>query len=151
TGKELAAGLLHLEGPRREGPFVEVNCSAITESLFESELFGHERGAFTGAIGARRGLAEMADGGTLFLDEIGEIPLACQAKLLRSLDDQPFLGVGGSKKIRVNPQTVAPPTRDPKPMAARAPSRGVLYSRLLVAPVAISPLRTRPEDILPLA
>src|SRR5262249_59127168 len=108
TGKELAAGLLHIEGPRRNGPFVEVNCSAVTEGLFESELFGHERGAFTGAIGARRGLAEMADGGTLFLDEIGEMPLACQAKLLRFLDDHSFLRVGGSKQIRVNTHTVAP-------------------------------------------
>jgi len=151
TGKELAAGLLHLEGPRREGPFVEVNCSAITESLFESELFGHERGAFTGAIGARRGLAEMADGGTLFLDEIGEIPLACQAKLLRFLDDQTFLRVGGSKKIRVNTQIVAATNRDLKAMVAKGTFRGDLYYRLLVAPVAISPLRTRPEDILPLA
>ena len=151
TGKELAAGLLHVEGPRREGPFVEVNCSAITESLFESELFGHERGAFTGAIGARRGLAEMADGGTLFLDEIGETPLACQAKLLRFLDDQTFLRVGGSKKIRVNTQIVAATNRDLKAMVAEGTFRGDLYYRLLVAPVAIPPLRTRPEDILPLA
>jgi DNA-binding NtrC family response regulator len=150
TGKELAAGLLHLEGPRRDGPFVEVNCSAITESLFESELFGHERGAFTGAIGARRGLAEMADGGTLFLDEIGEMPLACQAKLLRFLDDQTFLRVGGSKKIRVNTQIVAATNRDLKAMVAEGTFRADLYYRLLVAPVTISPLRTRPEDILPL-
>jgi DNA-binding NtrC family response regulator len=151
TGKELAAGLLHVEGPRRSGPFVEVNCSAITESLFESELCGHERGAFTGAIGARRGLAEMADGGTLFLDEIGEMPLACQAKLLRFLDDQSFLRVGGSKKIRVNTQIVAATNRDLKAMVAEATFRGDLYYRLLVAPVAISPLRSRPEDILPVA
>ena len=151
TGKELAAGLLHVEGPRRNGPFIEVNCSAITEGLFESELFGHERGAITGAIGARRGLAEMADGGTLFLDEIGEMPLACQAKLLRFLDDQSFLRVGGSKKIRVNAQIVAATNRDLKAMVAEATFRGDLYYRLLVAPVAISPLRSRPEDILPVA
>ena len=151
TGKELAAGLLHVEGPRRNGPFVEVNCSAITEGLFESELFGHERGAFTGAIGARRGLAEMADGGTLFLDEIGEMPLACQAKLLRFLDDQSFLRVGGSKKIRVNTQIVAATNRDLKAMVAEGTFRGDLYYRLLVAPVTISPLRSRPEDILAVA
>ncbi|HTY78997.1 MAG TPA: sigma-54 dependent transcriptional regulator [Candidatus Bathyarchaeia archaeon] len=151
TGKELAAGLLHLDGPRRDGPFIEVNCSAITESLFESELFGHERGAFTGAVTARRGLAEMADGGTLFLDEIGEMPLGCQAKLLRFLDDQTFLRVGGSRKIWVNVQIVAATNRDLKAMVDAGAFRADLYYRLLVAPVALSPLRSRPDDILPLA
>jgi DNA-binding NtrC family response regulator len=151
TGKELAAGLLHAEGPRREGPFIEVNCSAITETLFESELFGHERGAFTGAVGSRRGLAEMADGGTLFLDEIGDMPLSCQAKLLRFLDDQTFLRVGGTRKVRVNTQIVAATNRDLKAMVAEGTFRGDLYYRLLVAPIALTPLRSRPDDILPLA
>ena len=151
TGKELAAGLLHAEGPRRDGPFIEVNCSAITETLFESELFGHERGAFTGAVGSRRGLAEMADGGTLFLDEIGDMPLSCQAKLLRFLDDQTFLRVGGTRKVRVNTQIVAATNRDLKAMVAEGTFRGDLYYRLLVAPIALTPLRSRPDDILPLA
>jgi len=151
TGKELAAGLLHAEGPRRNGPFIEVNCSAISEALFESELFGHERGAFTGAVGSRRGLAEMADGGTLFLDEIGEMPLSCQAKLLRFLDDQTFLRVGGSRKIRVDTQIVAATNRDLKGMVALGTFREDLYYRLLVAPITLTPLRSRPDDILPVA
>jgi len=151
TGKELVAGLLHAEGPRRDGPFVEVNCSAISETLFESELFGHERGAFTGAVGSRRGLCEAADGGTLFLDEIGEMPLSCQAKLLRFLDDQTFLRVGGSRKVRVHVQIVAATNRDLRAMVAEGTFRGDLYYRLNVAPVALAPLRSRPDDILPLA
>jgi DNA-binding NtrC family response regulator len=151
TGKELVAGLLHAEGPRRDGPFVDVNCSAISETLFESELFGHERGAFTGAVGSRRGLAETADGGTLFLDEIGEMPLSCQAKLLRFLDSQTFLRVGGSRKVSVNVQIVAATNRDLKEMVAQGTFRGDLYYRLNVAPVVVTPLRSRPDDILPLA
>jgi DNA-binding NtrC family response regulator len=151
TGKELVAGLLHAEGPRRDGPFVEVNCSAISETLFESELFGHERGAFTGAVGSRRGLCEAADGGTLFLDEIGDMPVSCQAKLLRFLDDQTFLRVGGSRKVRVNVQIVAATNRDLRAMVAEGTFRGDLYYRLNVAPVALTPLRSRPDDILPLA
>jgi len=142
---------VHAEGPRRTGPFIEVNCSAISEALFESELFGHERGAFTGAVGSRRGLAEMADGGTLFLDEIGEMPLSCQAKLLRFLDDQTFLRVGGSKKIRVDTQIVAATNRDLKRMVALGTFREDLYYRLLVAPITLTPLRSRPDDILPVA
>ena len=151
TGKELVARLLHADGPRRDGPFVEVNCSAIAETLFESELFGHERGAFTGAVGLRRGLAETADGGTLFLDEIGEMSLSCQAKLLRFLDDQTFLRVGSSRKIRVNVQIVAATNRDLKVMVAQGTFRSDLYYRLNVAPIVLTPLRSRPDDILPLA
>jgi DNA-binding NtrC family response regulator len=151
TGKELVARLLHAEGPRRDGPFVEVNCSAIGEMLFESEMFGHERGAFTGAIGSHRGLAETADGGTLFLDEIGEMSLSCQAKLLRFLDDQTFLRVGGSRKIRVNVQIVAATNRDLKAMMAQGTFRDDLYYRLNVAAIVLTPLRSRPDDILPLA
>src|SRR5262249_25238370 len=153
TGKALAAGLLHVGGPPRHAPFVAGRCPAIPESLFESELCGHERGAFTGAIGARRGLAEMADGGTLFLDEIGEMPLACQAKLLRFLDDQSFLRVGGSKKIRVNTQIVAATNRDLKAMVADATFRGDLYYRLLLPPLPTppppSPRQRRPSSPAP--
>jgi DNA-binding NtrC family response regulator len=151
TGKEVVARQLHAEGPRRDGPFVEVNCSAISESLFESELFGHERGAFTGAIGTRRGLAEMADGGTLFLDEVAETPLTCQAKLLRFLDSQSFLKVGGSRKVRVDVRIIAATNQDLKAMVAAGTFRGDLYYRLNVAPITLTPLRARPDDILPLA
>jgi DNA-binding NtrC family response regulator len=151
TGKELVARRLHTAGHRRRGPLVEVNCSAITETLFESELFGYERGAFTGAVGSRRGLAEMADGGTLFLDEIADTPLGCQAKLLRFLDDQTFFRVGGTRKIRVDVRVVAATNRDLKAMLAEGTFRGDLYHRLYVAPVAIAPLRARPDDIMPLA
>jgi two-component system, NtrC family, response regulator AtoC len=150
TGKDLVAGMLHAEGPRRQGPFVEVNCSAISETLFESELFGHERGAFTGAVGLRRGLVEAADGGTLFLDEIAETPLPCQAKLLRFLDDQTFMRVGGSRKARVDVRIITATNRDLKAMVADGTFRADLYYRLHVAAVTLMPLRLRPDDILPL-
>jgi DNA-binding NtrC family response regulator len=150
TGKDLVAGMLHAEGPRRQGPFVEVNCSAISETLFESELFGHERGAFTGAVGSRRGLVEAAEGGTLFLDEIAETPLPCQAKLLRFLDDQTFMRVGGSRKARVDVRIITATNRDLKAMVADGTFRGDLYYRLHVAAVTLTPLRLRPDDILPL-
>jgi DNA-binding NtrC family response regulator len=151
TGKELVARLLHAEGPRRHGPLVEVNCSAISESLFESELFGCERGAFTGAVASRRGLAEVADGGTLFLDEIAETPLSCQAKLLRFLDDQTFLRVGGTRKSHVDVKIVAATNQDLKAMVARGAFRSDLYYRLNVAPIVLTPLRARPDDIMPVA
>jgi DNA-binding NtrC family response regulator len=151
TGKELAARLLHADGPRSGGPFVDVNCSAVSEALFESEFFGHERGAFTGAVGTRRGLVQMADGGTLFLDEVAEIPPACQAKLLRFLDDGSFLRVGGSSKIRVDVRVVAATNRDLRAMVRAGTFREDLYFRLNVAPIALTPLRERREDILPLA
>jgi DNA-binding NtrC family response regulator len=151
TGKELAARMLHAVGPRRGGPFVEVNCAAISETLFETEFFGHERGAFTGAVAARRGLAEMADGGTLFLDEIGELPRASQPKLLRFLDDQTFLRVGGSRKVRVDVQIIAATNRDLRQMVEQQTFRHDLYFRLNVATVPLPPLRERREDVLPLA
>jgi DNA-binding NtrC family response regulator len=151
TGKDLAARLFHAASPRRNGPFVEVNCSAVSEGLFESEFFGHERGAFTGAVGARRGLAELADGGTLFLDEVAEIPLSCQPKLLRFLEDQGFLRVGGGRKIRVDVQIVAATNRDLRAMVEQWAFRQDLYFRLNVVPIVIPPLRDRREDILPLA
>jgi DNA-binding NtrC family response regulator len=151
TGKDLAARLFHASSARRRGPFVEVNCSAITESLFESEFFGHERGAFTGAVTGRRGLAELADGGTLFLDEVAEIPLSSQPKLLRFLEDQTFYRVGGSRKIKVDVQIVAATNRDLRAMVEQWAFRSDLYFRLNVVPVVLPPLRERVEDILPLA
>jgi DNA-binding NtrC family response regulator len=150
TGKDLAARLFHASGPRRGGPFIEVNCSAITESLFESEFFGHERGAFTGAVNARRGLVELADGGTLFLDEVAEIPLSSQPKLLRFLEDQGFYRVGGSRKMKVDVQIVAATNRDLRGMVEQWAFRPDLYFRLNVVPIVLPPLRERVEDILPL-
>jgi transcriptional regulator with PAS, ATPase and Fis domain len=143
--------MLHAESPRAAGPFVDVNCSAVSETLFESEFFGHERGAFTGAVAARRGFCELAEGGTLFLDEVGEIPLACQAKLLRFLDDQTFLRVGGTKKVRVDVQIVAATNRDLRAMVEQWNFRQDLYFRLNVATVHLPPLRERREDIPVLA
>ena len=151
TGKDLAARLFHASGSRRAGPFIEVNCSAITESLFESEFFGHERGAFTGAVSARRGLAEMADGGTLFLDEVAEIPLPSQPKLLRFLEDQSFYRVGGNRKMKVDVRIVAATNRDLRAMVEQWTFRPDLYFRLNVVPIVLPPLRERVEDILPLA
>jgi two-component system, NtrC family, response regulator AtoC len=151
TGKDLAARLFHGAGPRRAGPFIEVNCSAVTESLFESEFFGHERGAFTGAVATRRGLAELADGGTLFLDEVAEIPLSSQPKLLRFLEDQSFYRVGGSRKLKVDVQIVAATNRDLRGMVEQWAFRPDLYFRLNVVPIVLPPLRERVEDILPLA
>jgi len=151
TGKDLAARLFHAASARRHGPFIEVNCSAVTESLFESEFFGHERGAFTGAVSGRRGLVELADGGTLFLDEVAEIPLSSQPKLLRFLEDQTFYRVGGSRKIKVDVQIVAATNRDLRAMVEQWAFRSDLYFRLNVVPVVLPPLRERVEDILPLA
>ena len=150
TGKDLAARLFHAHSRRRSGPFVEVNCSAIAETLFEAELFGHEKGAFTGAVGARSGLVEMADGGTLFLDEVAEIPLASQPKLLRFLEDQTFIRVGGGRKTKVDVQIIAATNRDLKTMVEQWAFRADLYFRLNVVPIVIPPLRERREDIPPL-
>jgi DNA-binding NtrC family response regulator len=150
TGKDLAARLFHAQSRRRNGPFIEVNCSAITESLFESELFGHEKGAFTGAVSARKGLVEMADGGTLFLDEVAEIPLASQPKLLRFLEDQSFIRVGGSRKTSVDVQIIAATNRDLRSMVEQWTFRADLYFRLNVVPIVLPPLRERREDIIPL-
>jgi len=151
TGKELVARLFHDAGARRRGPFVEVNCSAVTESLFESEFFGHERGAFTGAVTQRRGYAELADGGTLFLDEVAEIPLACQPKLLRFLENQTFMRVGGGRKLKVDVRIVAATNRDLRAMVEQWTFRADLYFRLNVVPIEVAPLRARLEDIVPLA
>jgi DNA-binding NtrC family response regulator len=147
TGKELVARELHDRGPRARGPFVTVNCAAITETLFESELFGHERGSFTGAINQKRGRIEVADGGTLFFDEIGEIPQQTQVKLLRFLQEREFERVGGNGPIRVDVRIIAATNRD-LPSAIRAGQfREDLFYRLNVVPVALPPLRERTGDI----
>jgi transcriptional regulator with PAS, ATPase and Fis domain len=151
TGKELVARGLHYESARRNRPFMEVNCAAITETLFESELFGHEKGAFTDAKATKKGLMELADGGTLFLDEVGEIPVASQAKLLRSLQERTFKRVGGTRDIRVDVRVIAATNRSLDTMVKEGKFREDLFYRLNVIPLTIPPLRDRKEDILPLA
>ena len=150
TGKEVAARTLHAWSPRASGPFVAVNCAAIPETLLESELFGHERGAFTGAVSARRGRIELAGGGTFFLDEIGEMPPALQAKLLRVLQDRRFERVGGSRTIEADVRWVAATNRDVDELRATGKLREDLYHRLAVFPILLPPLRERTRDILPL-
>ena len=137
--------------PRRDAAFVPVNCAAISETLMESEIFGHEAGAFTGATGSRRGRLELADGGTLFLDEIGEMKLELQAKLLRVLQEQRFERVGGTKTIQVDVRWIAASNRDLEAMVEEGSFREDLYHRLAVFPVTLPPLRERKEDLLPLA
>ena len=151
TGKEVAARTLHAWSPRAAGPFVAVNCAAIPETLLESELFGHEKGAFTGAVNARRGRIELAGGGTFFLDEIGEMPPALQAKLLRVLQDRRYERVGGSRTIEADVRWVAATNRDVDELRATGKLREDLYHRLAVFPILLPPLRERPRDILPLA
>jgi two-component system NtrC family response regulator len=151
TGKELVARLLHYWSHRREGPFVAVNCKALAEGVVESELFGHEKGAFTGAINAHAGCFERASGGTLFLDEIGESGPEFQAKLLRVLEDGQILRVGGTKPRKVDVRVVAATNKILRKEVAAGHFREDLFFRLSVIPIRISPLRERPEDILPLA
>jgi two-component system, NtrC family, response regulator AtoC len=151
TGKELVAKGLHYESSRRNSPFMEVNCAAITETLFESELFGHEKGAFTDARATKKGLMELADRGTLFLDEVGEIALASQAKLLRCLQERSFKRVGGTRDIKVDVRVIAATNRSLDVMVKDGSFREDLFYRLNVIPIAIPPLRERKEDILPLA
>ena len=151
TGKEVAARTLHAWSPRAGGPFVAVNCAAIPESLLESELFGHEKGAFTGAVSARRGRLELADGGTCVLDEIGEMPAAVQAKLLRVLENRRFERVGGTRTIEADVRWVAATNRSVESLRSSGALREDLYHRLAVFPVRLPPLRERPRDILPLA
>lgn len=147
TGKELIARLLHQISPQRDAPFVEVNCAAIPEALFESELFGHERGAFTGAARQRRGRFELAQGGTLFLDEVGELPLALQSKLLRALQEQRITRVGGEQDIAVDARVVTATNRDLRGMVEAGAFREDLYFRLNVFEIEVPPLRRRREDI----
>lgn len=147
TGKELIARAIHNLSPRRERNFVKFNCAAVPLGLLESELFGHERGAFTGAIARKIGRFELADQGTLFLDEIGDIPLELQAKLLRILQEQEFEKLGSNHTQRVNVRLVAATNRDLKQMVAQKQFRSDLYFRINVFPVAVPSLRQRREDI----
>ena len=147
TGKELIARAIHRLSPRRNAPYVTLNCAAIPATLLESELFGHERGAFTGAAMQRIGRFEMADGGTLFLDEIGEMALDLQVKLLRVLQEQEFERLGASRSTRVNVRVVAATNRDLFHMVQEKQFRADLFYRLSVFPVSLPPLRDRREDI----
>jgi sigma-54 dependent transcriptional regulator, flagellar regulatory protein len=147
TGKEVVARNIHYHSSRCKGPFVPVNCGAIPAELLESELFGHEKGAFTGAISSRKGRFELADGGTLFLDEIGDMPMSMQVKLLRVLQERSFERVGGNKTIKVNVRIVAATHRNLDEMIADNTFREDLYYRLNVFPIEMPALRERSEDI----
>jgi hydrogenase-4 transcriptional activator len=147
TGKEIVARAIHEHSTFRSGPFRRVNCGAIASELIDSELFGHEQGAFTGAVSRRKGWFEQADGGTLFLDEVGELALAAQVRLLRVVQDSEVVRVGGERPIRVNVRIVAATHRDLPAMVERRTFREDLYYRLSVFPIVIPPLRDRPADI----
>ena len=147
TGKELVARAIHDQSPRRDRPLITVSCAALPTELIESELFGHERGAFTSALQQRRGRFELADGGTLFLDEVGELPPGAQAKLLRVLQEREFERVGGARTLRVDVRVVAATNRDLKVEVAASRFRADLRFRLDVFPIVVPPLRERPEDI----
>ena len=151
TGKELVANAIHQASRRRDGPFVPINCGAIPENLIESELFGHERGAFTDAYRTREGKAELASGGTLFLDEIGELPVHLQVKLLRFLQDHVFERVGGRDRIQADVRVVAASNQDLKAGIAAGRFREDLFYRLSVVTIAVPPLRDRAEDVRLLA
>ena len=147
TGKELIARMIHLASPRKNAPFIPLNCAAIPENLLESELFGHERGAFTGAVQARRGKFELAQGGTIFLDEIGEMPQLLQAKLLRVLQERVFERVGGTLQIKADVRVIAASNRDLAKEVAEKQFREDLFYRLNVFPITLPPLRERADAI----
>ena len=147
AGKELVARAIHAQSTRRDAPFVEVNCAAIPEELIESELFGHERGAFTGAVARHRGKFEAANGGTIFLDEIGDMSLKTQAKVLRVLEEQAFERVGGKETLQVDVRVLAASNQDLREQITQGRFREDLYYRLAVIPIEVPPLRKRKEDI----
>jgi two-component system response regulator FlrC len=151
TGKEVAARLLHAQSNRSQGPFVAINCAALSDTLLESELFGHEKGAFTGAAARRRGRIELADGGTFFLDEIGELKLEQQAKLLRVLQERRIERLGGTSSVPINVRWVAATNRDLTAQVTQGHFRSDLYHRLAVFPIYLPPLRERREDLPPIA
>jgi formate hydrogenlyase transcriptional activator len=150
TGKEVIARAIHEASPRRNHRFVALNCAAIPSALLESELFGHERGAFTGACTQTKGRFQMADGGTLFLDEIGDMPLELQPKLLRALQEQEFEPLGSTQTVRVNVRVVAATNQDLGQLVSKKLFRVDLFYRLNVIPICLPPLRERVQDILPL-
>jgi Nif-specific regulatory protein len=147
TGKELVAHAIHINSPRESKPFVRVNCAALAPGVLESELFGHEKGAFTGAVARRAGRFELADGGSLFLDEVGELPMEVQVKLLRVLQEREFERVGGSETIRVDVRVISATHRDLEALIAEGKFREDLYYRLNVFPIVLPPLRDRLEDL----
>src|SRR5262245_41188369 len=151
SGKELLAAHIHRESPFAGGPFVKVNCAAIPTELLESELFGHEKGAFTGATSTRRGKFELADGGSIFLDEVGDLHESSQAKLLRVLQEGEFQRVGGEQTVRVSVRVISATNRNLADLVAQNKFREDLYYRLSVVPVRVPPLRERPEDVRALA
>lgn len=151
TGKEVIAHLIHYTSPRVDKPFIKVNCAAVPETLIESEFFGHEKGAFTGANTKRLGRFELADQGSLLLDEVTEIPIALQAKLLRVIQEQEFERVGGSKSVKVNVRLISTSNRDIQQAIKEKVLREDLYYRLNVVPIRLPALRERKEDIIPLA
>jgi DNA-binding NtrC family response regulator len=150
TGKELVAVTTHYQSPRADKPLVRLNCAALPEGLIESELFGHEKGAFTGALTRKQGRFEQADGGTIFLDEIGDLPLAAQVKLLRVLQERSFERVGGTETIEVNVRVITATNKDLRSEVKAGRFREDLFFRLNVIPITVPPLRERKEDILPL-
>lgn len=151
TGKGLVAKLIHYTGIRRNEPFLAVNCAIFTEQLLASELFGHEKGAFTGAVSTKKGLIEVAHGGTLFLDEIAEMPPSLQAKLLKVIEDREFFRVGGTRPIKVDVRFIAATNQNLKELIEKGKFRKDLYFRLNVMEIYIPPLRERKEDIIPLS
>ena len=151
TGKELLAAHIHGASPFASGPFIKVNCAAIPNELMESELFGHEKGAFTGAAGLRRGKFELADGGTLFLDEVGDLPQAAQAKLLRVLQEGEFHRLGGEQPVRISVRVLSATNKDLASEVAAGRFREDLYYRLAVVPLRVPALRERPQDVRVLA